>query len=153
MNKKKYTNIPPLLEGNQFIPNFQEKCKIFSNYFSDQCKLHVNSSILRTFFRKTISKLSRVQTSEKQIVEIISKLKSKEAHGHDELSIAMLKLCPSEIAKPLNIIFANCLNTGAFPDIWKFANIQPVYKKGNRQLKNNYRPISLLPICVKILEN
>ena len=41
---------------------------------------------------------------------------------------------------------------GVFPDIWKFANIQPVYKEGNHQLKNNYRPISLLPICGKILE-
>ena len=39
------------------------------------------------------------------------------SHGHEEISIAMLKLCPSEIAKPLNIIFANCLNTGVFPDI------------------------------------
>ena len=63
----------------------------------------------------------------------------------------MLKLCPSEIAKPLNIIFANCLYTGVFPDIWKLAIIQPVYKKDNHQLKNNYRPISLLPICGKIL--
>ena len=74
LNKKKYTNIPPLLEGNQFIPNFQEKCKVFNIYFSGQCKLHVNSSILPTLFRKTISKL-----------------KSKKAHGHDGISIAMLK--------------------------------------------------------------
>ena len=66
----------------------------------------------------------------------------------------MLTLCPSEIAKPLNIIFANCLNTGPglFRYLKAFANIQPVYKEGNRQLKNNYRPISLLPNCGKILE-
>ena len=30
LNKKKYTNIPPLLEGDQFIPNFNEKCKTIS---------------------------------------------------------------------------------------------------------------------------
>ena len=47
LNQKKYTNIPPLLEGNQFIPNLQEKCKIFNNYSSDQCKQHAN--ILPTF--------------------------------------------------------------------------------------------------------
>ena len=38
------------------------------------------------------------------------------------------------------------------PDSWKYANVQPIYKKANRQLVNNYRPISLLPICGKILE-
>ena len=39
-----------------------------------------------------------------------------------------------------------------FPDSWKYANVQPVHKKENRQFKTNYRPISLLPICDKILE-
>ena len=39
-----------------------------------------------------------------------------------------------------------------FPDSWTYANAQPIHRKGNRQLKSNYRPISLLPICGKILE-
>ena len=64
----------------------------------------------------------------------------------------MLKICAAEIAIPLQIIFLDCINSGIFPDCWKFANVQPIYKRSNRQMKNNYRPISLLPICGKILE-
>ena len=45
-----------------------------------------------------------------------------------------------------------CLETGRFPSSWKKANVLPIYKKENRQLKKNYRPISLLPICGKIFE-
>ena len=64
----------------------------------------------------------------------------------------MLQLCAAEVATPLQIIFQDCLNSGMFPDSWKYANVQPVHKKLNRQVKSNYRPISLLPICGKILE-
>ena len=42
--------------------------------------------------------------------------------------------------------------TGIFPDIWKKANVLPVHKKESRQIKKNYRPISLLRICGKIFE-
>ena len=44
------------------------------------------------------------------------------------------------------------MTSGKFPDSWKYANVVPIHKKGNRQLKMNYKPISLLPICGKILE-
>ena len=36
--------------------------------------------------------------------------------------------------------------------MWKLANVTPIYKKGNKQLIRNYRPISPLPICGKIFE-
>ena len=36
--------------------------------------------------------------------------------------------------------------------MWKPANVTPIIKNGYKQLIKNYRPISLLPICGKILE-
>ena len=39
-----------------------------------------------------------------------------------------------------------------FPNIWKKSNVVPIHKKGDKQLINNYRPVSLLPICGKIFE-
>ena len=36
--------------------------------------------------------------------------------------------------------------------MWKLANVTPIFKKGNKQFIKNNRPISLLPICGKVLE-
>ena len=40
-----------------------------------------------------------------------------------------------------------------FPETWKRNDVVPVHKKNEKNLKENYRPISLLPIFSKILEN
>ena len=64
----------------------------------------------------------------------------------------MIKICDAELVKPLCLIFNQCLETDVFPEIWKRGNILPTHKTESRQLKNNYRPISLLPICGKIFE-
>ena len=37
--------------------------------------------------------------------------------------------------------------------MWKLANVAQIFKKGNKQLIKNYRPISLLPVYGKILGN
>ena len=50
------------------------------------------------------------------------------------------------------IIFRNCVNQSTFLDIWKKANIHPIHTKGDKQVINNYRPVSGLPICGKIFE-
>ena len=39
-----------------------------------------------------------------------------------------------------------------YPDMWKLANVTPIFKKGDKQLIKNSRQISFLPICGKIFE-
>ena len=64
----------------------------------------------------------------------------------------MLLLCDESSVLPLKMIFQNVLDTGVYPSSWKLANVIPVHKKKDKQLVENYRPISLLPIFSKILE-
>ena len=90
--------------------------------------------------------------SDENILKIIRSLNPNKAHGWDEISVRMIKLCDSAFVVPLKIIFMSCLRDGTFPDIWKHANVVPVHKKNEKNVKTNYRPISLLPIFGKILE-
>ena len=64
----------------------------------------------------------------------------------------MIKMCDTSVVEPLCLIFEKCLETGVYPSFWKKANVIPVHKKNSRQSKENYRPISLLPIFGKIFE-
>ena len=42
--------------------------------------------------------------------------------------------------------------TGVFPDFFKISRITPIFKKGAKNLKSNYRPISSLEFWSKIFE-
>ena len=84
------------------------------------------------------ARLSSVNFSNVDILKIIKYLNINKAHGHDDISIRMIKLFGQSIVKPLSIIFKNCIDNGIFPGIWKKPNILPVHKKGNKQIINNH---------------
>ena len=48
--------------------------------------------------------------------------------------------------------FNEAICSSKFPATLKFANVTPVFKQGTRNLKDNYKPISVLPIISKIFE-
>ena len=64
----------------------------------------------------------------------------------------MLKICDKSFCKPLELIFQSCIKYRKFPNEWKMANVVPVHKKSDKQILKNYRPVSLLPICRKVIE-
>ena len=68
------------------------------------------------------------------------------------ISIRLIKIYGESILKPLEIIFKSCLENGEFPIEWKKANVVPVHKRNNKQLIENYRPISLLSVSGNIIE-
>ena len=101
---------------------------------------------------KTDKRIKSFNINEKDINSIIKSLNSNKAHGYDNLSIRMIKICEESISLPLKIIFETSLKHGVFPEIWKKANVVPSHKKGDKTLIKNYRPVSLLPIFSKIFE-
>ena len=88
-----------------------------------------------------------------EIISLIRKINPNKATGPGGISGQLLLLCDESVILPLQIIFTNILSTSIYPDMWKLANVAPIFKKGNKQLIKNYRPIPLLPVCGKILEN
>lgn len=151
-NNKKVTNIPPLEEDGNIISSFQEKAEIFNKYFADQCRPLSYEIPLPPLRYKTNARLDNIEITANQIVNLILKLNTKKATGPDDISANMLKLCAMEVSIPLKLIYNKCITEKVFPSAWKQANVQPVHKKKSRQLKTNYRPISLLPITSKIFE-
>ena len=84
-----------------------------------------------------------------EISEIIKELSTDKS---SDIPIVLLKRC-SQIISPILSNFYNLfMSSGTFPVILKTGIVSPVYKKGNQQLFDNYRPISTLPIFSKLYQ-
>ena len=135
---------------NKFVTDIQTKVNIFNKFFTEQCTPLTNDSVvLVNQIFLTQSRLNYINFNEDEILKIIRALNIHKAHGHDDISIRMIKICDKPLLKPLILLLANSTKLSCYHDIWKRSNIIPVHKKN---LVNNYRPISLLPIFGKIFE-
>ena len=152
-NGKKIPLIPPLLVNDKFVTDIKTKVDIFNKFFAEQCTpLKNDSKIPINQIFLTQSRLSSLDFNEDEILKIIRALNIHKAHGHDDISIRMIKICDKSLLKPLTILFQNSTKSSCYPVIWKRSNIIPVHKTNDKQLVKNYRPISLLPIFGKIFE-
>ncbi len=86
------------------------------------------------------------------VILTIKSLKETKTVGSYGIPLRFLK-----DAMPVTILYITCiintfLATSIFPKAWKHAMVVPLFKSGDINSVNNYRPISLLPIIAKILE-
>ena len=130
VNKKKATNIPPLLENGLFVTNFQNKVEIFNDYFVQQCSLNMNDSALpKSYITQCNNPLETNEIDADKVLKRIRSLDCNKAHGWHDMSVSIVKICDSSIVRPLCLIYKTCLHTGVFPDNWKNANVLPVHIK------------------------
>ena len=127
---KKTPCIPPILHGNKFITNCKEKAELFNSFFAKQCSiLDTGSSLPPTMYKYTNRSIASISFSSEDIEKIINKLDANKSHGHDMISIRMLKICGKSICKPLSMIFQDCIENGIYLLEWKKANVVPAFKK------------------------
>jgi Notch-like protein len=85
-----------------------------------------------------------------EIVNIINKLNMANSFGYDEIPIKIVKSNSYYITSPLTYIINRSLAIGIFLDRLQFSEIIPIYKKGDKNLISNYRPICILTSFSKI---
>ena len=81
-----------------------------------------------------------------------NKLKNKSSSGTDSIPAFLIKKILPVICKPLVFLINLSFCTGKFPPILKTGKIIPIYKKGDNNCLENYRPITNCSVFSKIFE-
>ena len=84
--------------------------------------------------------------------KVFSLLNKSKATGLDMISARLIRECADLIWIPICNIFNQSISLGIFPDDWKCARVTPLFKAGDRNDVNNYRPISVISLVAKVFE-
>jgi len=82
----------------------------------------------------------------------LSNLDTDKSMGPDRMHPRVLRELADIIAEPLSIIFARSWRTGEVREDWRKAIVTPIFKKGKKEDPGNYRPVSLISIPGKMME-
>ena len=82
----------------------------------------------------------------------INKLGNRKEIQNTDIPVKILKQNADIFGSYICHFFNVCVDKGTFPSVLKHANITPVFKKGYRGSKENYRPVSILPVISKNFE-
>ena len=115
---KKVPCIPPVFENNEYSTDFKKKAELFNSFFPSQCCIvNNNSQLPPALSYKTNERLSSV--TDDDILNVISKPDPNKVHGHDKISILMIKICSASICKSSRLIFNHCIDNVKHPCKWK----------------------------------
>ena len=152
---KKSMSIPPILEDGQYISTNKEKATLFNNFFVKHCRLPQTIPELPAFESKTNATISNIRVNDDLVLKQLLSLDVNKATGPDGISNTILKNIAPGIYKHLSKLIRKSIEMSIYPSAWKIANVSPVFKKQERFIKENYRPISLLcnisKVCEKII--
>ena len=81
------------------------------------------------------------------------KISPRKASGIDNISARFLKIAASVIAPSVARLINYSFQVGVFPNHWKTAKVTPLHKGGDLDDASNFRPISVLPVLSKVINN
>ena len=139
------------------LTNEYDVCGAFNDYFTN-APLELNraipdsdiapssylgSPVMSSFF---VAPCTNIE------VENLIKISKNKGCSLDQVPVFIIK----QVIKPFSAIISQLFNesiiTGVFPSILRSARIVPIFKKGNCESVQNYRPISILSFTSKLFE-
>lgn len=129
-----------------------EDPQVVAELFSSQFSLpFTENSTLREFSSRYCTVFLE-PSDQHEVFRILMNLPNKYSCGLDGIPVYVLKFAAEHLCQPLSHIINECFTSQVFPSDLKKAKVVPVYKKGNRRVSSNYRPVSLLSAVSKVFE-
>ena len=166
-----------LKEKNEIVTDPSKCSEIFNNFFVDTVKcleidrqLNVSNNFVSdnavdkaiNMFKNHPSiikinqagcvrdKFSFLHVSDDNVFRAINSIDSSKAYQKDNIPPKILKENNDISALVLRYDINKCIDIGKFPSNLKNSDVTPTYKREDRLLKENYRPISILPTFSKV---
>lgn len=96
--------------------------------------------------------LDTISFTPEKVHDAINSLRDNASPGVDDIPPVFLKRCSDTLSAPLAAAMTEALTTGCAPHVWTQAVVTPIYKKGDRYMPENFRPISLTSTLSKCME-
>ena len=150
-------------EGGRVLSN-EEAAEVFNKYFPEKVR-KIQESIPqfkgdplqgarkraeKCKVKENSLKLHTVQ--EGVIASILKNMKASSCPDIYGIAPKALKLAVEAVTVPLTWIINKSILSEQVPKAWKISRVLPLHKKGTKDKKENYRPVSILPSTSKVLE-
>ena len=155
---KRYSSVIKLYHNNVAITDTTKIAETLNNHFTGigialkNALPKRNENAFRKYLPQTAPSSIYLQPStSSEVKNVIMNLKNVKGNINT-LSTKLLKDSSSALAGIISCIFNNIISIGQYPDILKIACVTAIFKSGDKQNVNNYRPISTLPLLNKVFE-
>ena len=149
--RSNHNNIPPLKCNGVLHHDSQRKADILNDQFKSVFTSEDDTPIPPP--TPAHPSIHDITITEPGVLKLLTNLKVNKACGPDGISPRIMKELAAELAPTLTLIFKKSYETSTVPQDWLTANVSPIFKKGEKTLASNYRPVSLTCISSKIMEH
>ena len=151
------SGVSPLLKDKNNPNSLQfddaEKANILQDQFcSVFTKEQSGSTPTPTLEKRTDMEITDLKIVEEWVRNEILALNMNKSCGPDDISPLLLIKLVDFVTGPLTLVMNASIINGVLPFDWKNAFVTPIFKKGARNLPENYRPISLTSVVCKLME-
>jgi len=173
VNKSKTKNIDREIEQNfegeqitEIANNFNENFSKIIPELKNKNKKEYEDYKRGEFYGKLVEKdkknVNRTKVKKSMYIEkanqieienMIMELNNTKATGYDGILTEHIKHTKENTSKAVCTLINAMIEKETWPEMLKMQIIRPIYKKGDKKNLNNYRPIVLLSVIDKILEN
>ena len=151
------TCIDSIVHENQTITDTKLMPEIFNDHFVD-----IGEKLANKIDETRIDPLENLPETEKRftlkivnpnkVYRAISELKNGKSTGIDNFLNQAFKVSKDVVTNSLTDILNTCIKHKIFPRDFKVGRVTPIFKAGEKEELNNYRPITVLPTIARIFE-